>query len=82
MRAGFGRLILGVVFSLSLLAPNLVAAEELVPEKRFVISENTDLPGGDIASIFDTTLEACQRACTTNKACKAFTFNQNKGVCF
>ena len=42
----------------------------------------TDLPGGDIASIFDTTLEACERACLTNARCTAFTFNTRNGSCF
>ncbi|MFC3182817.1 alpha-2-macroglobulin family protein [Cypionkella sinensis] len=59
-----------------------VAAQELIPAKRLSISENTDMPGGDISSIFDTTLEACQRACLTNKLCKAFTFNTRNGSCF
>ncbi|WP_416173440.1 alpha-2-macroglobulin family protein [Cypionkella sp.] len=59
-----------------------MTAQELIPAKRLALSENTDLPGGDIASIFDTTLEACQRACLTNKQCKAFTFNTRNGSCF
>ncbi|MBC7739613.1 MAG: alpha-2-macroglobulin family protein [Candidatus Saccharibacteria bacterium] len=57
-------------------------AEPLVPVKRLAISENTDLPGGDIATIFDTTLDACEAACLTNKQCQAFTFNTRNGSCF
>ena len=57
-------------------------ADPLVPVKRLAISENTDLPGGDIASIFDTTLDACEAACLTNKQCQAFTFNTKNGSCF
>ena len=82
MRGLFGAAIAGVLTGLVLLAPNLAAAQDLVPAKRFVLSENTDLPGGDIASIFDTTLEACQRACITNNKCESFTFNTRNGSCF
>lgn len=57
-------------------------ADDLIPDRRLVLSENTDLPGGDIASIFDTTLEACERACLTNRSCTAFTFNTRNGSCF
>ena len=57
-------------------------AQDLIPDRRLVLTENTDLPGGDLATIFDTTLEACERACLTNPACTAFTFNTAKGACF
>ena len=59
-----------------------VTAETLVPPKRFVMSADTDLPGGDIASLLDTTQEACQTACATNDRCEAFTFNQKASACF
>ncbi len=59
-----------------------VVAENLIPEKRFIQSQDADLPGGDIASLFDTTLEACQRACVNTKGCTAFTFNARNGSCF
>ena len=59
-----------------------VAAQTLIPEKRLVLSEDADLPGGDIASIFDTTLDACERACLANQSCTAFTFNTRNGSCF
>ncbi|MGL6209679.1 MAG: alpha-2-macroglobulin family protein, partial [Paracoccaceae bacterium] len=57
-------------------------AQTLVPEKRLVISQDADLPGGDIASFFDTTLEACERACLTDAKCTAFTFNTKNNSCF
>ncbi|EKD60687.1 MAG: Alpha-2-macroglobulin protein, partial [uncultured bacterium] len=82
MRGGFGRVLSGVFIGLILSLPSTVLAEDLIPTKRFVLSENTDLPGGDISSIFDTTLEACQRACLTNRLCEAFTFNTRNGSCF
>ncbi len=65
------------------LAPAAGAQDSpLVPSKRLILSENVDLPGGDIASVFDTTLEACERACLTNVRCTAFTFNTRNGSCF
>ncbi|MEO6301217.1 MAG: PAN domain-containing protein, partial [Paracoccaceae bacterium] len=60
----------------------LTLADDLIPAKRLALSENTDMPGGDLSSIFDTTLEACETACLTNKQCDAFTFNTNNGSCF
>ena len=57
-------------------------AEELVPPQRFVMTSNLDLPGGDISSLFDTTLAACQKACVSNNNCAAITFNARNGSCF
>ncbi len=62
------------------LAP--VAAQDLVPDRRFILSQDADLPGGDLATIFDTTIEACEAACLTNRQCTAFTFNSRNGSCF
>lgn len=50
--------------------------------KRLALSEDTDRPGGDIATLFDTTLDACQRACLANDRCEAMTFNSRNGSCF
>lgn len=61
-RRPFAGLILGFGLMMAWMAP----AQDLIPERRFVLSQDSDLPGGDIASIFDTTLEACERACATN----------------
>lgn len=58
------------------------AAADLIPPQRFVLSQDVDLPGGDLNSLFDTTLEACQTACITNNACNAITFNARNGSCF
>ena len=82
MRIRVGRAFVGAFATLFLLSAMPAVAQDLVPPKRLVLSENTDMPGGDIASIFDTTLEACQRACLTNNQCKAFTFNTRNGSCF
>ncbi|NGQ90098.1 alpha-2-macroglobulin family protein [Rhodobacter sp. HX-7-19] len=59
-----------------------LAAQELVPAKRLVMMQDMDLPGGDFASAFDTTLEACERACLANDGCEALTFNSRNGSCF
>ena len=64
------------------LGPMASFAQTLVPEKRFVISQDADLPGGDIATYFDTTLDACERACLANTQCTAFTFNTRSASCF
>ncbi|MDO9638133.1 MAG: alpha-2-macroglobulin family protein [Pseudotabrizicola sp.] len=62
--------------------PSFAQDTSLVPQKRAVLAQDTDLPGGDIAQLFDTTLEACERACLTNTQCTAFTFNTRNGSCF
>jgi uncharacterized protein YfaS (alpha-2-macroglobulin family) len=60
----------------------IAQTRDLIPASRFILSPGTDLPGGDIASIFDTTQEACERACATNTRCTAFTYNTRNGSCF
>ncbi len=73
--------VIGLALSAAVVAGPVVA-QNLIPEKRFVQSQDADLPGGDIASFLDTTLEACQRACLNTKGCTAFTFNARNGSCF
>ncbi len=63
-------------------AGGLASAQDLIPERRFVVTQDQDLPGGDIASIFDTTIEACERACITNARCTAYVYNTRNGACF
>ena len=58
------------------------AAQEAVPDARVAMSADMDYPGGDLAAIFDTTLDACQNACLANSQCTAFTFNQRSNSCF
>jgi alpha-2-macroglobulin len=57
-------------------------AQDLIPERRVAVTQDLDLPGGDIASIFDTTIEACERACLTNARCTAYVYNTRNGSCF
>jgi len=70
-----------IVLILSFLA-SAAWAESPVPERRLALTRGVDLPGGDIQTIFDTTLNACETACLTNKSCVAFTFNNNAKACF
>ncbi len=44
-------------------------AQDLVPAKRFVITQDADLPGGDLSTQLDTTIEACERACLADQRC-------------
>ncbi len=60
----------------------VAVAQDFVPDNHYVVSRHADFPGGDIASIFDTTLEACESACSNEQACVAYTFNQNSNSCF
>ncbi|RGP38096.1 alpha-2-macroglobulin family protein [Pseudotabrizicola alkalilacus] len=68
--------------SLVFALPSFAQDQSFVPEKRAVLAQDTDLPGGDVAQLFDTTLEACERACLSNTQCTAFTFNTRNGSCF
>ena len=70
------------VAALFLAFPGAIHAQDLIPERRAVVSIDTDLPGGDISSIFDTTQDACERACIANSRCEAYTFNSRNGSCF
>jgi uncharacterized protein YfaS (alpha-2-macroglobulin family) len=75
-------LILAIV-TISFCTVSAVAQDlPLVPQKRVTISQGQDLPGGDVAQIFDTTLEACEKACLSMAQCTAFTFNTRNGSCF
>ena len=53
-----------------------------IPERRAIVSADTDFPGSDIATYFDTTYAFCREACLGDAACTAFTFNQRSGACF
>ena len=74
-------LALGFALVFAALGP-AAQAQDLVPQKRSALVSDTDLPGGDLQSIFNTTLEACERACLTDTRCTAFTFNTRNGACF
>ncbi|GGD36482.1 alpha-2-macroglobulin family protein [Sinisalibacter lacisalsi] len=75
------RLIL-IFFAFFFSLTQIALAEGPVPEKRVILHRDTDFPGGDIQSIFDTTLEACESACLTREDCRAFTYNSRSQACF
>lgn len=58
------------------------AAQAPLPERRVVAVPDTDLYGGDLRSIFDTSLDACLDACLGDSACKAVTYNTKASACF
>jgi hypothetical protein len=59
-----------------------LAQDSPIPERRSVVFESSDLYGGDIRTILDTTLDICENACLESQSCTALTFNQIKGACF
>lgn len=75
-----------LVLVLTLLAlawPQVALAQESpIPERFATTATHLDIPGNDIASIFDITLQRCHGACIANGDCVAFTFNQRNGSCF
>ena len=73
---------IAIALFLSLTFGPALAASDPVPPKRLIVSRNTDFPGGDIQSIFDTTYDACAAACLSRPNCGALTFNQRSNACF
>lgn len=72
-----------ILVAAAMLAPPVAGwSQDLVPERRSVVMSDADLPGGDIASVFDTDIAACERACLTNERCEAWTFNTVNNSCF
>jgi len=63
-------------------AAGAAAADTAIPDRHPAIARDTDYPGGDIASLFDTNLDSCQAACMADTACIAFTYNQRASSCF
>ena len=57
-------------------------AQDAVPERRQIVTQDVDFYGADLQSLFDTTLKACRTACFSNPACKAYTFNSKSNSCF
>lgn len=59
-----------------------VSAQEVVPDRRQVVTKDVDFYGSDLQALFDTTLAACENACLSNPACKAYTYNTKSSACF
>jgi len=72
--AALGGLLIGGTGALAQDAP--------LPERRLSLQADTDLPGGDLGPVFDTTLQACVQACLGNDDCRALTYNQRSRACF
>lgn len=68
----------------ALILPELSAAQQtsLIPERRMIVTENADMPGNDIAQMFDVTIDACMTACLANQSCTAITYNARSNACF
>jgi uncharacterized protein YfaS (alpha-2-macroglobulin family) len=80
------RVLANILGMVSLVTASLVtlaqAQEPLIPERWVVVSPNTDFYGADLTPMFDTSYEACIKACLANNACQAFTYNNEKNACF
>ena len=70
------------LFALSLASFANAQNKNPIPEQRLVYSKGIDFFGADLTNLFDTTLEACERACLSDRQCTAFTFNQKSNACF
>lgn len=57
-------------------------AQGTVPERREVITLDTDFYGADLQPLFDTTRTACRTACFADADCRAYTFNSRSNACF
>ena len=51
-------------------------AESPLDPRRAIVHRDSDFPGGDIQSIFDTTRESCETACFTRQGCAAYTYTK------
>ncbi|EAQ01663.1 PAN domain protein [Pseudooceanicola batsensis HTCC2597] len=71
-----------LVVSLPVLATPAAAQEEPLPQSRMIVTMDQDFAGTDLSQMFDTTFEACRRACEEDDACTAFTFNTRANSCF
>jgi len=70
------------VLGLSSLMASPVMAQNPLPERRLIVTQDMDFPGGDLQPLFDTTLSACRTACLADPDCAAFTFNSRSNACF
>ena len=78
------RTILISILALAAVGTASGAAAQTAPiaERRAIYERDTDFYGGDIRSLFDTTLEICERACLEDAGCDALTFNVRNAACF
>ena len=77
--------LLAAVTAIGLLAPVAAPAQEaggVIPERRVVLDQDMDLPGGDLQQVFNTTAEACVALCLATPGCEAMTYNTRARSCF
>ena len=74
--------VLRLPFFLVFLLVGQAMAQNAMPEHRFLFSRDVDFYGADLTNLFDTTQNACQRACSAQDACVAFTYNSRSNACF
>lgn len=65
-----------------LLFSGAASTQEALPDHRYVFSRDMDFYGADLTSLFDTSQLACERACSAQDACVAFTYNARNNACF
>ena len=75
-RARFSTLLISIVLATQ------SWAQTAVPDHRYVYSQDVDFYGADLTNLFDTTQDACERACTAQSDCVAFTYNTRSNACF
>lgn len=74
---GLGRSALWLVVAAFIsLSPSLAA------DRNITLLPGTDLPGFDYSVLKDVDVDACQAACTDDRICRAFTFNESANWCF
>lgn len=56
--------------------------QSAIPERREVITLDTDFYGADLQPLFDTTRTACRTACFSDAECQAYTYNSRSNACF
>ncbi|MEM9968448.1 MAG: alpha-2-macroglobulin family protein [Pseudomonadota bacterium] len=71
-----------IIFSVLIGFPLVLVAQQSVPTERFLLTRDIDFYGSDLTNLFDTTQDACFRACRAQENCVAFTFNTLSNACF
>ena len=74
------RAVVGLI--MAFLPIQALAQDAAVPEFRYSVTRDVDFFGSDLDPLFDTSLDACIRACSAQTACTAFTFNTRSNACF
>ncbi|KAB2886791.1 MAG: alpha-2-macroglobulin family protein [Albidovulum sp.] len=71
-----------LVAGLSLGNATQAQERDYLPERRAVMAEGVDFPGGDLVPLFDVGFETCEATCLADTACRAFTYNRRSSACF